>query len=136
MPRLALTDRFVSGAKASGKARQNYFFDSKTPGLALRVSDAHKGWTFTFTDPADGRRARMTLGSYPAMPLAAARTKAEEARHCLQNGADPRAELKRRGAAEITVAELVKRYAADPDKARLRSINEIKRRLDRNALPI
>ena len=28
------------------------------------------------------------------------------------------------------------RYVADPDKARLRSIKEIKRRLDRNALPI
>ena len=38
--------------------------------------------------------------------------------------------------AEITVAELVNRYVADPDKARLRSIKEIKRRFDRNALPI
>jgi integrase len=78
----------------------------------------------------------MTLGSYPVLSLAAARTKAEEARHCLQNGTDPRAVLKQRGAAEMTVAELVGRYMADPDKARLRSIKEIKRRLDRNALPI
>src|SRR6516164_11515091 len=116
MPRLALTDRFVSGAKASGKARQSYFFDSKTPGLALRVSDAHKGWTFTFTDPADGKRARMTLGSYPALPLAAARTKAEQARHSLQDGIDPRSALKLVGAAQMTLAALVDRYVADPDK--------------------
>ena len=39
------------------------------------------------------------------------------------------------GRSELTVADLVKRYVADPDKARLRSIKEIKRRLDRNALP-
>jgi integrase len=131
-----LTDRFVTGAKATGKARQVYYFDGKTPGLALRVSDDHKAFTFTFTDPADGKRARMTLGSYPALPLAAARTRAEEARHCVESGTDPRAVLRQRGAAEITVAELVTRYVADPDKARLRSIKEIKRRLDRNALPI
>jgi integrase len=136
MPRLALTDRFVAGAKASGKARQAYFFDSKTPGLALRVSDAHKGWTFTFTDPAGGKRARMTLGSYPALPLAAARTRAEEARHALQTGIDPRSAAKQVGAAQMTLAALVDRYVVDPDKARLRSIKEIRRRLAVNALPI
>jgi integrase len=36
----------------------------------------------------------------------------------------------------MTVAALVARYVSDPDKAQLRSIREIKRRLDRNALPI
>jgi integrase len=136
VPRVALTDRFVAGAKAD-KAPQVDYFDSKTPGLALRVSDGgHKAWTFIFTAPADGKRTRMTLGSYPALPLVAARARAAEARGHLQDGSDPRAVLKHRGAAEITVAELVKRYVADPDKARLRSIKEIKRRLDRNALPI
>jgi integrase len=136
MPRVALTDRFVAGAKAD-KAPQIDYFDSKTPGLALRVSDGgHKAWTFIFTAPADGKRTRMTLGSYPALPLAAARTRAAEARGYLQDDSDPRAVLKHRGAAEIIVAELVKRYVTDPDKVRLRSIKEIKRRLDRNALPI
>jgi integrase len=136
MPRVALTDRFVAGAKAD-KVPQTDYFDSKTPGLALRVSDrGHKAWTFIFTSPSDGKRTRMTLGSYPALALAAARARAAVARAHCQDGSDPRAALKQRGAAEITVAELVKRYVADPDKARLRSIHEIKRRLDRNALPL
>ena len=135
MPRLALTDRFVLGAKSDQKP-QTDFFDSKTPGLALRVSNAgHKAWTFIFTAPTTGKRTRISLGSYPALPLAAARTKASEARGRLQDGGDPRS-LQRQGVAEITVAELVNRYVVDPDKARLRSIKEIKRRLDRNALPI
>ncbi|MGB7617611.1 MAG: integrase arm-type DNA-binding domain-containing protein, partial [Pseudolabrys sp.] len=135
MPRLELTDRFVAGAKAD-QAPQTDYFDSKSPGLALRVSNrGRKAWSFVFTAPADGKRARMTLGSYPAMSLARARTEAKQARGHTEEGVDPRAAMKLRGAAEITVAELVNRYVADPDKARLRSIKEIKRRLDRNALP-
>jgi len=134
--RLLLTDRFVTGAKATGKARQVDYYDTKTPGLALRVSDSHKGWHFVFTAPGDDKRARMSLGSYPALPLAAARTKAEQARGYVQDGIDPRCALKQRGAAEMTVAELVSRYVNDPDKAALRSIKEVKRRLDRNALPL
>ena len=135
MPRLALTDRFVLGAKSDHTPQTDYF-DSKTPGLALRVSNGgHKAWTFIFTAPTTGKRTRVTLGSYPALSLSAARTKASEARGRLQDGGDPRA-VQRHGVAEITVAELVNRYVADPDKARLRSIKEIKRRLDRNALPV
>ena len=135
MPRLALTDRFVLGAK-SNQTPQTDFFDSQTPGLALRVSNGgHKAWTFIFTAPDTGKQTRITLGSYPAVSLAAARTKASEARGRLQDGGNPRSE-QRHGVAEMTVAELVNRYVADPDKARLRSIKEIKRRLDRNALPV
>jgi integrase len=138
MPRVTLTDRFVAGAKPAGKDRQTYFFDSKTPGLALRVSDTgHRGWTFQFTPPGEAERVRTTLGSYPAMPLAAARTKAEQARHGLQDGIDPRTSLKQNGgAAAMTLAQLVTRYVTDPDKAQLRSIKEINRRLAVNALPL
>ena len=69
MPRLALTDRFVLGAK-SDDAPQTDYFDSKTPGLALRVSNGgHKAWTFIFTAPDTGKRTRITLGSYPALTL-------------------------------------------------------------------
>jgi integrase len=136
MPRIALTDRFVSGAKA-GTAPQVDYFDSKTRGLALRVSSGgHKVWSYVFTSPKDGKRARLKLGGYPALPLAAARTRALQARGCLDDGIDPRDALALSGAAEMTVAQLVARYLADPDKAQLRSLKEIKRRLDRNALPI
>jgi integrase len=135
MPRLALTDRFVAGAK-TGRVPQTDFFDSKTPGLALRVSNGgHKAWSFIFTARHDGKRTRMTLGSYPALSLAAARTRAAQARGHLEDGTDPRA-MMGQGTVEMTVGDLVGRYVADPDKARLRSIREIKRRLDRNALPI
>jgi Arm DNA-binding domain len=81
MPRLALTDRFVAGAKTCDQQPQTDYFDSKCSGLALRVSETGvKSWTFLFSDPGTGKRARMTLGGYPALPLATARTKAIEAK--------------------------------------------------------
>ena len=139
MPRVTLTDRFVAGAKPAKGDRQTYYFDSKTPGLALRISDTgHRGWTFQFTPPGEHKRVRTALGSYPAMPLAAARTKAEQARHELQDGIDPRSNLKQNGVgtAAMTLSQLVNRYMSDPNKAQLRSLKEINRRLTVNALPL
>jgi integrase len=136
MPRLALTDRFVAGAKTRPRQPQTDYFDSNTPGLALRVTGGgHRAWSLIFTAPDNGKRARMALGTYPALSLSAARTRAEEARACLQDGGDPR-RATGRGVPEMTVAKLVDQYVADPEKAKLRSIKEIKRRLDVNALPV
>ena len=76
MPKVELTDRFVAGAKPTTGAPQTDYFDSKTPGLALRVtSSGHRAWSFVFTSPKDGKRARMSLGTYPAFGLAKARTR-------------------------------------------------------------
>jgi integrase len=135
MPRLALTDRFVAGAKTVDVPQTDYF-DSKTPGLALRVSASRRAWSFFFTSPRDGKRARMALGTYPALGLAEARTRATEARGLVHSGTDPREAMTPQGAAEITVAALAELYLASPEKAALRSVKEIERRLRRNALPI
>jgi integrase len=133
MPRIALTDRSCAAAKAEGDAQTDYF-DALTTGLALRVAPSgRKVWTFLYTSPRDGKRSRLTLGTYPAVSLAAARGEAIVARHRVEQGDDPRTTDK--GAGEITVAELVKLYLADPDKAQLRSAGEIKRRLEKDALP-
>jgi integrase len=73
--KLQLTDRFCQHAKST--AVQTDYFDAAVPGLALRVtSKGTKAWTFLFGTP----RRRITLGRYPAITLAAARTLALEAR--------------------------------------------------------
>jgi integrase len=135
MPRVALTDRFCAGAKAL-EARTDYF-DETVPGLALRVTQqGHRSWSFLFTSPRDGKRARATIGTYPGTSLAAARGKAIEARGYVEAGQDPRVVLAGQGAAGMTVAALVEAYLADPEKAALRSRDEIARRLRKNAIPI
>jgi Arm DNA-binding domain len=71
--RLLLTDGFCDRAKSDG---QTDYFDETVSGLALRVTKhGVKAWTFIYTSSA-GKRARMTLGRYPEVGLAAARTRA------------------------------------------------------------
>ncbi|MFT0532761.1 tyrosine-type recombinase/integrase [Castellaniella hirudinis] len=58
--------------------------------LYLRVQPrGSKSWLFLYYDIA-GRRIKLTIGAYPAMSLAAARTVAEQHRLDLQEGKDPR----------------------------------------------
>src|SRR5262249_59347502 len=86
----ALTDRFVATCKAARGQAQTDYFDERTPGLALRVSkQGHKAWSFIFTAPGNDKRARITCGTYPAMSLAAARTRAREARGLVEAGGQP-----------------------------------------------
>ncbi len=58
-------------------------------GFGLRVRpDGARTWVLVYTAP-DGRRRRVTLGSYPDMTLAEARGAAEDARDTLRAGGDP-----------------------------------------------
>jgi integrase len=90
--KLLLTDRFCDRAKPQGP--QTDYFDETVSGLALRVSVDRKTWTLHFSSPMNGKRARMTLGTYPATSLAAARTKAIEAKTQVEEGRDPRGTAK------------------------------------------
>jgi integrase len=87
--KLLLTDRFCERAKPAQGQTQTDYFDEQVSGLALRVADGHKAWTFHFTSPS-GKRARLTFGSYPATTLGAARTRATEAKALVEDGKDPR----------------------------------------------
>jgi integrase len=135
MPRVALTDRFVASAKAKDAPQVDYF-DEHTVGLALRVSEAGKrSWTLHFTSPKDHKRARMTLGSYPSTSLAAARTRALQAKEELDQGIDPRDALAAQDAGAMTVSALYESWR-DKHVATLRSGEHIGRRMKRNALPV
>jgi integrase len=131
MPKVALTDRFVSHAKAQGVPQLDYF-DEGVPGLALRVSSTgRKTWTFHYTSPGDGKRARLTIGTYPATTLANARGLATEARGAVEAGTDPRT----RTTGAMTIATLVQSYV-EKHVASLRTAVEIERRIRRNIVPV
>ena len=133
--RLALTDRFVSTCKAGG-APQVDLFDERTPGLALRVAaGGRKTWTFLFTAPQDRRRARLTLGTYPATSLAAARTKALEARGMVEAGQDPRVAFGAQVAGAMTVTALIESWLARHVRPHLRSADRVESRMRQNVLP-
>lgn len=133
MPTVALTDRFCWTAKPIN-GRTDYF-DETVQGLALRITEhGRRSWCFHYRSPRDGKRA--TIGTYPATSLAAARGKALEAKGHVDAGQDPRLVLAGQASAGMTVAGLVNTYLADPEKAALRSLGEIERRLRKNVVPI
>jgi integrase len=108
MPRRDLTDRFCAAAKPAEGDRQTDYFD-KRKGLALRVSDTAKGWTYLFT--WGGKRVRMSLGTYPATSLARAHTLADEARAALEAGKDPREALAKPETFKVICEEWASREA-------------------------
>jgi hypothetical protein len=62
-----------------------------------------------FDSPKDGKRARLSLGHYPATSLAAARGRAIEARGLVESGIDPR-DGKATSGASMTVGDLIESY--------------------------
>ena len=136
MPRLALTDRFVAGAKATNLPQVDYF-DAGTPGLALRVSEGgKKAWTYLFTSPRGGKRARLTLGTYPAVSLARARTLALEAKGHVDDRCDPRDVFAAKDASALTVAMLCESYLEKHVRPNLRSAANFEQRLSKNVIPV
>jgi integrase len=130
-----LTDRFISSLKAQDKPTD--YFDSKAKGLNLRVTpNGIKAWSVMFTSPKNGKRARLSLGTYPATSLTTARTRAVEARGHVEGGVDPRTLAEKPGKAggPMTVAMLAGSYLKHAST--LRSYDEIRRKLHTNILPV
>jgi integrase len=125
-----LTDRYVAAAKCEGRPQLD-IFDSQVKGLALRVSaTGRKTWTLFYTRAATGKRARVTLGTYPELGVAKAREKATIEKGAIGEGADPAAQKKAERAA-MRIGELVSLYV-ERHASGLRSGTAIKRRLEKN----
>ena len=135
MPRIALTDRFVASAKPIDGKRTDYF-DSGTKGLALRViAGGHRAWSYHFTSPRDGKRARVALGTYPAQSLSAARGRALEARGHVEGGDDPRDVFEAQKTGALTIAKLLGSYLEKHVRPNLRSAASVERRINKNVIP-
>jgi integrase len=116
--RVALTDRFCAGAQPQKGGPQTDYFDAIVSGLALRVAGASKSWSLMTTE--GGKRVRRTLGHYPALSLADARTAALEAK----------GGMGRSGA--TTVAHAVVMFLKDKPR---RTLAEVQRRFNKNVIP-
>jgi integrase len=136
MPTTKLTALTVANAKPPARGRLEYW-DATLPGFGLRVTDkGAKSWTVLYR--AHGKLRRMTLGGFPALPLAAARDKARDVLRQVDAGNDPAAEKAEERQAETAnpfediVAEFVERHC----KPRNRGWQRQDRDLRREFLPI
>ena len=132
--KVTFTDRMVQSLTSKGKPQLEYT-DTATTGFVLRVTkDGKKTWNFTFTAPRDQKRARMTLGTYPATSLKIARDAAIAARGKVERGEDPRDEPEEE-APPKTVRELVEDYLKLEIDGQ-RTADETARRLNFNVVPV
>src|SRR5215469_2362505 len=84
-----LTDKQIEKAKPAPPRGRYLLWDAVAPSLALRVTDrGHK--SFVVQRRVNGRMVKLTLGTYPALPLAEAREKARDALKEMARGKDPR----------------------------------------------
>jgi hypothetical protein len=91
-----LTVRGILALKSRTKRYE--VFDALTPSLAIRVTPSgHKSWALYYRH--HGRQRRLTLGRYPDLTLADARSQAIHERGRILKGADPATE-KQAGHAE------------------------------------
>ncbi|GAC1505478.1 MAG: integrase arm-type DNA-binding domain-containing protein [Steroidobacteraceae bacterium] len=104
---MALTDTFVKNAKPSGKAVGDKHTDGG--GMYLLVNAGGKYWRMDYR--FGGKRKTLALGVYPAVSLAKARQRRDQARQLLADGIDPstakREEKRAKAAAAANTFEAV-----------------------------
>ena len=82
---MALTDTFVRQVKHSGKPAGEKHTDGKA--MYLLVNATGKYWRMSYR--FDGKQKTLALGVYPAVSLASARERRDNARRLIANGIDP-----------------------------------------------
>ena len=129
-----LTDRFIAALKPHDKDL-DYFRTLGPWALNLKVTPKGvKSWSVLFTSPKNGKRARLSIGTYPATPLATARTRAIEAHGHVESGVRPRA-LAKPNTGAMTVAMLINSYLK-LHANKLRTFDELRGKLNTHVLPI
>ena len=115
---IRFTVRSIEAIKPPATGQKDHW-DAALPGFGLRVSAAgRKSWVVMYRHA--GVKRRLTLGTYPALPLASAREKAADALRSVAHGADPAASKKADRKAE-TFAELAEEYMERHAKPKKRS---------------
>jgi hypothetical protein len=107
------------------------YWDKDTKGFGLRVTPtglskfiAQGRVRGTTTD------VRVTIGSYGAWTVDAARRKADEYRHLFERGIDPREVAREQKAMQVTLQEVSDAYLSRPGKLKARTAAEYRRHVD------
>jgi integrase len=130
MPTRSLTVAAVERIKPPAEGQADYF-DKGYPGLALRVSyGGTKSWVY-FYRLHSGKLRRLTLGRFPAMELADARSAWQDARKAVGKGENP---ARRKASVADSFAAVADEWLKR-DQAHNRSHGEVKRVLDRDVKP-
>lgn len=101
---LPLTDKEIERAKP--KDRDYKLFDGD--GLSIKITTiGRKIWLFDYYSPLNSKRRTFTIGKYPTISLKDARFKKNELRAKVDNGIDPKEELKTKKINSITLKAVI-----------------------------
>ncbi len=124
--------KYIEGLKVDARTD---FKAPGEPGLILRVTPAGtKTWSLSYRRKSDGKKRRVTIGSFEEYGLAAIKARGAELRVAIAKGADPAGEKTAARNAE-TVSELLDIYLTDHAKAHKRSWREDQRIFSRDVKP-
>jgi integrase len=130
--RAKFTTRGLEAIQVTSRAD---FTDPSEKGLVFRVTpNGAKSWAFVYRRKADSKKRRVTLGEFPDMGLADARTKASQFRVAVIAGDDPAAAKAAFRKLE-TVDGLLDRYLKDYAEPRKRSAAEDRRVFKKEVRP-
>ncbi|VXC97662.1 integrase; CP4-57 prophage [Enterobacterales bacterium 8AC] len=134
-----LTDTEIKAAKSKEKDYSLYDGD----GLNLLVkATGNKIWQFRYSRPANGQRAKLTFGSYPAISLKDARGLRDNARSLITKGVDPqdhqRDQLRQTQEARANTFQVVAKRWWEVKKTRVTEdyAKDIWRSLEKDVFPI
>src|SRR5262245_16484813 len=93
-----LTDRAIKAVKPAPTGKRTLLWDAIVPGLALRMTDGGKrSFVLVTRYPGSTHPAPRSLGTYNAISLEQARTKARQWLEMIASGVDPgRREIEKR----------------------------------------
>jgi hypothetical protein len=132
MPVAHLTHRTIQALKA-GDWMTDYW-DSDLEGFAVRVSPHTGRKTFIVRYTQNGRRRRVTLGTFPKLRLVDAREIATDILRAVAKGEDPQEEKKTERQA-MTFEELAELYIERHAKVKKKRWREDQRIIDVDLLP-
>jgi integrase len=133
VPSEALTDSIVAEAEPPASGRLE-LWDSELPGFGLRITPAgQRSWQVMYR--IEGRKRRLTLGSFPALPLKIARDAARATLKEVAKGRDPAAQRASLRSGELTFARFAEAYIERYAKREKRTWQADARMIEADLLP-
>ncbi|RUM40740.1 MAG: hypothetical protein DSY70_02925, partial [Desulfobulbus sp.] len=134
MPSVKMSALWLKKLKATD-SRQVDYFDTKQPGLCLRIGKSGtKSFTVLYRVQGCRKKRRITIGRFPALSLADARKKAREVMLDAQRGKDAGSK-KQELLQAPTFEQLCEVYLAK-HAVHKRSFKEDKRKIERDLVPV
>lgn len=133
MPKMKLTKSSIDRVAKPGLTKGDaLYWDTESRGFGLRVTPTGLAKFITQGRVrGTNREVRTTIGSYGAWTLDDARRRADEIRHQLEDGKDPRDQWRQSEAEQVTLRQVADMYMARDGKMRASTKAEMVRHVDK-----